>query len=386
MSREKIYITSKFFLPNIGGVENSLKELASALSEEFDVIIYTTNINNVSELELPLRENINGYEVIRVNCSHSNKYIRELKFYSKMILSLRKESKTSCIIARDHFSVINAWLSGFRNISYLVPGVVKYQNSKQNHGAGKNKFLVSIESLVQKLSFNLTKNIFVFSDNMKRQVLDVAPNLNNNLKICKPGVNPDIFSIPAKAEVRELRTRYNIPENKYIILGMARFVKAKGYSNLVDAFKYLSDDFLLVLVGDGPERDSYVEKIQTNNMHNVILLGPTSNPCDFYKMSDLFAMTSIYEPLGQTILESQVSGIPNCYHKLTDKIITASNEVIYKDYSFEIKDNSPKHIAEAIFHARENKSDELSEKMSQYLKDNFSWYKLGKKLIGDSND
>ncbi|OCH04140.1 glycosyltransferase family 4 protein [Aliivibrio fischeri] len=383
--KSKLYITSKFFFPNIGGVENSLKEIAKSLCDEYDVCIYTTNINNVSKDKLPLNENLDGYNIRRVNCCHGNKYISELLFYFRMILLLRKEAKVnknSIVIARDHFSVINAWIAGFRKISYLVPGVVKYQNNKTNHGAGKNSILLMTENLIQKISFLLSKKVFVFSENMKLQVLDVDCSLENKLIICKPGVNCNRFSISSLEEKRILRVKYSIQNDKYIILGLARFVKAKGYDNLILSMRYLNDDFFLILVGSGPESERYNQIISDYKLKNVRILPPTTEPSDFYKLSDLFAMTSIYEPLGQTILESQASGLPNCYHVPSENIITAADEIIYKEYSYPISENNPLLISESIKMAKSSASQLSSIKMRDSMKENFSWYQLGKLLVG----
>ncbi|WP_158135108.1 glycosyltransferase family 4 protein [Photobacterium damselae] len=378
--KSKLFITSKFFFPNIGGVENSLKEISKSLSDEYDVYIYTTNINNVSDDSLLLSEEFDGYNIKRIDCNHKNKYIRELLFYIKMIWSLRKEAKksiNSVIIARDHFSVINAWFAGFREISYLVPGVVKYQNNKVNHGAGKSLLFLKIENIIQKISFRLSKRIFVFSKNMMKQVTDVDNKSEVKIYLCKPGVNFNRFKIATFEEKKTLRKKYNIPSDKYIILGLARFVKAKGYENLILSMKYLSDDFYLILVGSGPEYDNYNQIISDENIKNIKIFPPTSTPNEFYKLSDVFAMTSIYEPLGQTILESQVSGLPNLYHLPSKDVITAVDEIIYKEYSFPIKENNPLSISESIVNAKLSTSNILSRKMRASIKEKFSWYKLG---------
>lgn len=383
MNKQTLYITSKFFFPNIGGVENSLRELASALACDFNVIIYTTNINNVSNEELPLHEINNNYKVIRLNCKHRNKYIQEILFLLKTVHSLRKENRECCIISRDHFSVIYAWLAGFRNIRYLVPGVVKYQNNSANHGYGKNSLLSKIENLIQRFSFKVARKVFVFSNNMKKQILSISPNTLSKLHICKPGVNESKFYKPSIEEKNALREKYGIPKDTFLVLGLARFVRAKGYANLLLAFSHLSDRYQLILVGDGPEKNTYNTILAENKITNAHVLGVTSKSHEFYKLSDLFAMTSIYEPLGQTILESQATGIPNLYHQPTDKIITAADEVIFKDYSFLIKENTPKSISEAIIAAKNGISEHKSERMITYINDNYSWYKLGVQLIND---
>jgi 1,2-diacylglycerol 3-alpha-glucosyltransferase len=383
MNKQKIYIISKFFFPNIGGVENSLRELACALSNEFDVVIFTTNINNVSDKELALCEKENGYNVIRIDCKHENKYIQEILFLLRAVNSLRKENKNCCIIARDHFSVIYSWLAGIRNIRYLVPGVVKYQNNSINHGAGKNSFLSKIESFIQVLSFKMAKKIFVFSNNMKKQVSDLDSRALSKISLCKPGVNFSKFYIPTLKEKNHIRDKYEISKDVFLVLGLARFVKAKGYSNLLLAFGLLPVDYQLILVGDGPERDCYDSILANNRISNVKIFGPTSKPDEFYKMADLFAMTSLYEPLGQTILESQATGLPNVYHRNNDRIVTASEEVVFKLYSFLINENTPESIAAAIIEAREGLSQYKASDMVDYIKGNYSWYKLGLKLINE---
>lgn len=110
---------------------------------------------------------------------------------------------------------------------------------------------------------------------------------------------------PKAAE--RLKKELGIPESAYVVGGVGRFAKEKGFSVLVDAFinAELPDSYL-VIIGDGPEREALL-----NISHpNIILPGLVSDVTRYYALFDVFVLPSLFEPFGLVLLEAMNSGLP----------------------------------------------------------------------------
>ena len=73
-------------------------------------------------------------------------------------------------------------------------------------------------------------------------------------------------------------------------------------------------DWKLIIVGDGPDLSQYKTIANKMNVSNVLFVGSTSTPQDYYRMAKIFMMTSIWEGLPMTLIEAQHFGcVPIVY-------------------------------------------------------------------------
>lgn len=106
----------------------------------------------------------------------------------------------------------------------------------------------------------------------------------------------------------DLRVMLGIPEDGYVVGGVGRFSKEKGFDVLVDAFLQADlPNSYLVIVGDGPERQRLEKRC---NDGRIILPGRTSDILPYYVLFDLFVLSSIFEPFGLVLLEAMSAGLP----------------------------------------------------------------------------
>lgn len=85
---------------------------------------------------------------------------------------------------------------------------------------------------------------------------------------------------------------------KKIVFSLGRLVGYKGYDYLVDAAKYLGDDYVVVIGGDGPLRDDLKQKIDEANLwHKVRLIGrvPDEDLGAWYHACSVFCLSSIWK-------------------------------------------------------------------------------------------
>lgn len=112
---------------------------------------------------------------------------------------------------------------------------------------------------------------------------------------------------------RLLRQRYGV-ENDFIVGSVARFVKVKNHSFILDMFyeiKKFYKNSKLVLVGDGPLRSELMDKVNKMDLsEDVMFIGVVGNVNEYMSMLDVLLMPSLFEGLPVSIIEAQAAGLP----------------------------------------------------------------------------
>jgi glycosyltransferase involved in cell wall biosynthesis len=112
-----------------------------------------------------------------------------------------------------------------------------------------------------------------------------------------------------------LATSHNLVGRK-VLLYVGRLAKVKRVDRLLHAFLSISTTFAdatLVIVGDGPERESLQRIVSAAGVsERVRFVGHCEGPSLFgwFNLGTLFALTSEFEPWGAVINEALISGIP----------------------------------------------------------------------------
>ncbi|GEN99353.1 glycosyl transferase family 1 [Novosphingobium sediminis] len=84
----------------------------------------------------------------------------------------------------------------------------------------------------------------------------------------------------------------------------------KALPRLVRAFRSLPDDWQLVIVGEGPEREAIMaEAMKLEIGHRVHLPGFVAKPADATALFDLFALSSDSEQFPLSVVEAMASGL-----------------------------------------------------------------------------
>ena len=103
-------------------------------------------------------------------------------------------------------------------------------------------------------------------------------------------------------------------EDKIVIGYIGRLAPHKGVMALARVFSDLAEkyeDICLLVVGDGPERKA-MEEVLSPIEARVRFTGyvPREAVPDYYATSDIMVYPTLYEPLGNVILESMAAGKP----------------------------------------------------------------------------
>lgn len=139
-------------------------------------------------------------------------------------------------------------------------------------------------------------------------------------------------TLPIKSHSRNFLNELGIKEPDKYLLAAGRFVKEKGFHDLIDAYlaSGLSDKFRLVIAGDSDHEDTYSSSLKKKALSAGIILpgfvkGDKLN--QLFSHASLFILPSYHEGLPIVLLEAMsygidvvVSDIPaNRLNELTDK-------------------------------------------------------------------
>ncbi|WP_462164577.1 glycosyltransferase family 4 protein [Pseudoalteromonas xiamenensis] len=391
-----VVLTSNQYKPNIGGIENSLYHLAQEYKHlNYEVIIVASDLNPENKL-LPEVEIEDGVTIYRYRAERSMRFGRGIKhIYNaiKLYKGILKKYSPVVTVCRFHFNVLYLKVLGYNNVVYLVPGVVENETKASQRLPtktlamikGKASFL--LHKIVQRMAFNRADKLYVFSENMLQQIKKI--NGYKSIATCKPGVSLSRFNLISRPSKVQLREELGLPHEGKVFLCIGRFVKAKGFDTAISALTQLGDSSVsLWLLGEGAEESELKALCERLDIaDNVKFLGRQSCPEIYYKAADFFIMSSTYEPLGQTILEALSCGLPIIGARSSERIITATSEILGSTNNILLEEHSVGAFAEGMKNLTkfsESEYAQLQQQNRSLAEQNFSWRTLALELANDS--
>ena len=144
-------------------------------------------------------------------------------------------------------------------------------------------------------------------------------------------------------------------------LAVGRFShKHKGFDLLIKAFNLFSknnEDWILDIVGEGPEENLYHELISKYHLEKRVLIHPfTNNVQDYYSNAQIYVLSSRWEGFGLVLVEAMAHGLP-----VISSDLPTSKEIM-GDFSMYFKNGDINDLAQKLEEATqmdwESKSEE----------------------------
>lgn len=107
----------------------------------------------------------------------------------------------------------------------------------------------------------------------------------------------------------ELRQRLGIPREAFVIGSVGHLRAEKNYPRLVQAAASLEQPVHVLLLGEGPERET-IEAAGRDLSRRLHLVGHQSDPEPYYRAMDVFCLSSDTEQMPVALLEAMACELP----------------------------------------------------------------------------
>lgn len=277
-----------------GGADLSLSRLINGLSEKnYDIDFLTINNPFIKKL---ITRDLNYYKIRSSRLIYS--YYEFKKFYKN--IDFKKYKK---VITISNQNYVNIYICFFRNILPNSKLILIERNSLSELNFGKNVFHFIKNQIIKfliKFLYNQADKIITISKGIEKDLIKL-----NNYNI------QTIYNGAYNNEKAYFKKR---TKRKKIILAVGRLEKQKNFTMLLRAYNLLNDKnkYKLIIIGDGSEKpklQDYINKNKLNN-HVKIITNVKSYPRKYYKIADLFVLTSLYEGFGNVLVEAAIHQIP----------------------------------------------------------------------------
>ncbi len=325
----KVLQVGKFYYPVRGGIEQVVFDITEGLNErEIQTDVLCANTSCTSEIV--------DFENYKVFKSASYGTLSSTSLSPRFIYTFCKIAKNYDIIHIHHPNPL-AFLA--LCIARPKAKIIIHWHSDIVRQKKSLKYFLPL----QNWSLDFADKIIVTSPNYAKYSQHLKAYAKKT-KIIPIGIEEKEF-ISDKKRVQTIRNKY---QNKKIILAIGRLVGYKGFDVLVEAAKYMDDEFVIVIIGDGEQKSSLLKKIETENLSSKVhLVGNLTHQekCNYLDACYTFVLPSVTkaEAFGVVLLEAMIFSKPLVSTNLQESGLSWVNKD--KLTGLQVEPNSPKALA-----------------------------------------
>lgn len=383
MQGKKILIFSLVYYPNfVGGAEVAIKEITDRIPKEeasFFMVTMRTDRKKIEQIGNITVHRVGPYllgiPVVGKVLFQISKYLFPFQSYV-VAKRLEKQIEFSCVWA------MMANYAGFGALFFKR----KYP---------KIRFVLTLQegdpiSYIKRrvaLVYPLWKAIFTHADAIQTisgYLADFGKSMGfSGTPIVVPNaVDVSLFTKEYdQSELVSLKENLGIKDDQKVIITTSRLVKKNGIGDIIESLKYLPENFIFLVLGNGPLEKSLKLKVSSLKIESrVKFLGYISHAemPKYLKISDFFVRPSLSEGLGNSFLEAMATKLP--------VVATPVGGIpdFLKDgetgYFCEVE--NPKSIADAVMKF-ENNSDQknrIVENSKKMVLEKYDWRMIAEEM------
>jgi 1,2-diacylglycerol 3-alpha-glucosyltransferase len=356
MEKHKIALISDWYFPKVGGIEYSIHALAKTLKiHGHEVNVITRNYPGFPQYSIR-----DGVRVLRIKGKPlpGQHYFLTPNAYKELYDLLKTED----------YEIINCHgLDSPIGMAALIAGKkLGIPSVITNHSLVGNVLCGPALYLAGKLLLRNADAIIAVSSAVER---------DSKIMTEKP-----IYRIFNGIDLEDSISNVSFPydtEGKLIITTVARMTKKKGVQNIVGLAPALLEknkNLLFVMIGDGPLRKKLEKKVEETGLsRNFYFTGEISRKevLGYLDKADIFALPSIDEAFGVSILEAMSKRVPvvAMNHSGVSDIITNGVNGYLADNLTEFSSHLQTLIENQVLR------DEFAQKAVQELS-NYDWNRI----------
>ena len=247
---------------------------------------------------------------------------------------------------------------------YKLPVVITEHSS-----AFPRRMLGKLGIFKARFAMNRAQILLPVSQDLKESIKSYG--IKNRFQVIPNVVNTEVF-YPSTSQHRS--------EKKRILL-VALLSPVKGLPYLLQALAQLKEkrrDFVLDIVGDGPNRQEYedlTEKLGLGEMVRFHGLKSKPEVAEYMRQCDFFVLPSLWENLPCVLIEAMASGIP-----VIASDVGGIKEIINENLGLLISPKNTDALEKAIEHLLDDCTNYSPEKIAKYAKGKFSYEAVGRQL------
>lgn len=300
------------FYPIVGGIERVMYDIVVGISQmdDVDCDMLCAAIDRQSCI-------VTVNEKAKIICTSTWFKAFATMISPAMITKLRRIKNDYDIIHIHHpdpMAALALWLSGYKGkvVLHWHSDILKQKISLKLYAPLQRWLIGRADVIFGTSPVYLQESPFLQSDSLN--------------KVCIPiGIDP---VMPDSEIVKAIRRKY---DSKKIVFALGRLVEYKGFEYLIEAAKYLSNDYILLIGGSGVLRQKLEKMIETNHLRSKVeLLGRISDEDlpGYFGACDLYVMSSIWktEAFGIVQIEAMSCGKPVVATKIEGSGVSWVNE------------------------------------------------------------
>ena len=275
-----------------GGIQTLILDMMQAEPNPADRIYSLEADQRELIEEWPLLEQFKGHLV----CFKRSGGGLSLELVRRIAASLR-ENRTNTVIVH-HIGPLLYGAAGARLAR--VPNIIHVEHDSWHYENRKHQVFAAVSSRLFRPSH------VAVSQQVAERMREIIG--KRDIHVIPPAIDASRFRPGSQQKAREL---IGLSTEIKLVGSAGRLVEVKAYDVLIDAIAMLPDNVHLVLVGDGPERDSLQDRARGEGVgERVHFLGLRADLPEIIPALDTFCLSSHNEGLPRVVLEAQSCGVP----------------------------------------------------------------------------
>lgn len=300
---------------------------------------------------------------------------QKLLKYQKELIKIFKENNYK--IVHSHINTLSVFpLRAAKRAG--IPVRIAHSHSTTNKKEWKKNIL---KQVLRPFSKVFATDYMACTEHAGRWLFGNKEFEKGNVYVLNNAIDLSLYKFNKKVR-EELRRELQIPDNKFVIGHIGRFVDQKNHTFIIDIFNEVhksNKDTLLMLVGQGPLMEEIREKVNSLNLNDdVIFLGQREDANKLYQAFDLFLFPSLYEGLGMVAIEAQCAGLPCLCSIEVPQVAKVTNNVEFlgleedlnnwNDLTLKlIKENNRRDYSKEVSNKGYNIKEEVKKLENEYL-------------------